>query len=271
MTTAASDTSVLHPRSRAGQMVMLRRQGWNLDEIAERFDVSRERVRQILGAHGGPDSRDVAAARRRRVQQEAEACIDELLALWRAGAQLGSAATALGLQRTAARNAIARSATDDDRAARKASIATARSMGKTYSDHDIIGALSTVAARLGRVPSAKEYGGLARELPGPSLATVLNRMGGWTNALRTAGLIPVSTPARTRPRRWTAEACWAAIRHVVVELGEIPTVVGYDRHAAGRPDLPSSATVRNRLGRWSTITTQLAAERQPASDTSIRL
>ena len=70
---------------------MLRRQGWNLDQIAERFDVSRERVRQILGAHGGPDSRDVAAARRRRVQQEAEACIDELLALWRAGEQLGTA------------------------------------------------------------------------------------------------------------------------------------------------------------------------------------
>ena len=47
----------------------------------------------------------------------------------------------------------------------------------------------------------------------------------------------------------------------VAELGEIPTVLSYERHAADRADLPSSATLRNRLGRWSAITTQLAAER----------
>jgi hypothetical protein len=39
-------------------------------------------------------------------------------------------------------------------------------------------------------------------------------------------------------------------------------VLAYERHAAGRPELPSSATVRNRLGRWSSISTQLAAQRE---------
>jgi len=33
-----------------------------------------------------------------------------------------------------------------------------------------------------------------------------------------------------------------------------------ERHATTREDLPSSATLRNRLGRWSAITTRLAAE-----------
>ena len=47
---------------------------------------------------------------------------------------------------------------------------------------------------------------------------------------------------------------------LVSELGEIPTVLSYERHAATREDLPSSATLRNRLGRWSAITTRLAAE-----------
>jgi hypothetical protein len=41
-------------------------------------------------------------------------------------------------------------------------------------------------------------------------------------------------------------------------------VLSYERHAAGRRDLPSSATLRNRLGRWSAITAQLAAERELA-------
>jgi hypothetical protein len=263
---AACDDCTLAPGSlqRVRQMAALREQGWSLDEIALRFDVSRERVRQILRAHGGPDSQDVAEARRRRAEQEVEARIDELLALWRAGEEPGSAASAMGLQAAACRSTIARFATEVDRAARKASIAGARAASKTYSDRDIIVALTSVASRLGRVPSAKEYGALARELEYPSLPTVLNRMGGWTDAVRAADLTPVSTPARKRPRRWTVEACWNALREVVAELGEIPSVVGYERHAAARENLPSSATVRNRLGLWSAITTQLAAERELA-------
>jgi hypothetical protein len=257
-------------------MVTLRRQGSSLEEIAVRFGVSRERVRQILGAHGGPASHDVAEARRRRAQQQAETHIGELLVLWRAGAQLGSAAGALGLQRAAARHALARFATDRDRAARRASLGGARARGKTYSDRDIMVALTSVAGRLGRVPTAKEYGALARELAYPSVATVVNRMGGWTSAVCAAGLVPASTPGRACSRRWTAQACWTAVRQVVAELGDIPTVAGYDRHAAGRADLPSSATVRNRLGRWSAITTQLAGNqtlpvaRQGAAMTSSR-
>ena len=69
------------------QMRALREQGLSLDEIALRFGVSRERVRQILRAHGAPDPDVVADARRRRASQLAEARVDELLALWRAGAR----------------------------------------------------------------------------------------------------------------------------------------------------------------------------------------
>jgi hypothetical protein len=78
-------------------------------------------------------------------------------------------------------------------------------------------------------------------------------------------MTPLAAPrASTRRRRWTDGACWQALRRVVDELGEIPTVLSYERHAAGRDDLPSSATLRNRLGRWSAITARLAAERELA-------
>ena len=242
-------------------MQALREQGWSLDEIALRFGVSRERVRQIIRAHGGPAPQDIAEARRRRAEALAEARIDELLARWRAGEQPRVAASELGLQAVACRSTIERFATDADRAARKASIAGAR-RAQTYSDRDIILALTSVATRVGRVPSAKEYAAHARKLNYPSLPTVLNRMGGWTQALRATGLEPVTMPGRARTRRWTEDACWAALRSVVAECGEILTVLAYERHAAGRADLPSSATVRNRLGRWSAITAQLAAQRE---------
>ena len=68
-----------------------------------------------------------------------------------------------------------------------------------------------------------------------------------------------------RARRSTEDACWEALARAVEALGEIPSVLAYERHAAGRAELPSSATVRNRLGRWSAITTQLAAQRELAA------
>jgi len=262
---AACDECQLVPGSlqRVRQMQSLREQGWSLDEIALRFGVSRERVRQILRAHGGPDPQDIADARRRRAEGHAEQRIDELLDLWRRGEQPRRAADKLGLQAAACRSTIERFATDVDRAARRASMAGARRV-QTYSDRDIIVALTSVATRVGRVPSAKEYATHARDLNYPSLPTILNRMGGWAHALRAAGMEPIGGTRRKRRRRWTEEACWAALRRVCDELGEIPTVLSYERHAAGRKELPSAATLRNRLGRWSSIATQLAAQRELA-------
>ncbi len=253
--------------ARMRQMRALRERGYSLDEIALQFGVSRERVRQILRAYGAPDPELVADARRRRASEQAEARVDELLAMWRSGTEAGSAAATLGLQGAACRSTIARFATEVDRAARKASLSGVRG-AKTYSERDILVALRAVAAGLGRVPSAKEYALLARGLELPSLPTVLNRLGGWTRAVQAAGLTPIAAASESaRRRRWTDSACWAALRRVVEELDEVPTVLSYERHAAGRHDLPSSATLRNRLGRWSAISAQLAAERELATYT----
>jgi hypothetical protein len=195
-------------------MVALREEGWSLDEIGTSFEISRERVRQILRAHGGPDRQDVAEARRRRDEQLVEARVDELLALWRAGDSPREAAGKLGLRAAACTRTIERFATDVDRAARRAGMARAR-------------------------------GVVAESLDDPE-------------------------PARTRRLRWTDTACWEALGQAVDALGEVPTVLAYERYAAGRSNLPSSATIRNRLGRWSSLSTRLAAERELAEQSQLR-
>ena len=256
-----TERQTANPHQRAREMAALRQQGLSLDEVARRYGVSRERVRQILQVHGGPARREVISARHRRAEEQLTAHADELLALWRGGAQLRHAAVALGLPLTACRAAITRLATERDCVQRRASLASSRVIVTTYSDADIIRAVRGLAAGLQRVPSAADYAPVGREPGYPSLATVINRMDGWSNAVRAAGLTEVATPERARARRWTEEACWTALRRVAAELGEIPTIARYDRHATGRTGLPSSATLRNRLGRWSVITTQLAIER----------
>lgn len=243
---AAGTNCTLLPGSlqRVRQMAALRERGWSLDEIAARFEVSRERVRQILRAYGGPDRPEVVEARRRRTEQLAEARIDELLALWRAGEEPGAIASRLGLPAIACRGVIERFTTEVDRVARRAALAGARA-APTYSDEDIVGALTSAAARLGRAPSPKAYAAVARDEGLPSVPTILNRMGGWSNALARAGLR--TGVASSRRPRWTEDACWAALRRATDELGEIPTVLAYERLAAGRGDLPSAARAAGRL------------------------
>jgi uncharacterized protein (DUF433 family) len=250
-------------------MARMREQGLTLDQIAASYGVSRERVRQLLGAHDLPAADELAHARRRRAEERALARMDDLLERWRSGEAVAAIARALGLQAAPSRRVIAGCATDADRATRRASLAAARTRARTYSDADIVRALNTVAAHLGRTPHAKEYAELSRELGCPSLPTVLNRMGGWSAALQAAGLSAARAPSHPRARRWTADACWVALRLAVAELGAMPTVAAYDRYARGRNDLPSAATVRNRVGRWSTITTQLMRERDRAA-TAVR-
>ncbi|HWH11922.1 MAG TPA: hypothetical protein VG165_12395 [Solirubrobacteraceae bacterium] len=240
-------------------MALLRADGLRLHEIAQRYGVSGARVGQILQAHGGPDARQAAAGRRNRAEQDAAARVGELLAIWRSGEPLGAAAEALGLEPLACAATITRLASDADRTSRRANIAHARRGRPTYSDRDIHEALGYAAVRVGRTPSRKQYADVARELGFASLPTVLNRMGSWRAAVSAAGLTPRAR-SRSPTRRWTEEACWEALRTVVDEAGEIPSMQGYDRLAAGRVDLPSSATIRNRLGRWSAVITQLAAD-----------
>jgi len=208
---------------RALEMAALREEGSSLNEIAAHFMVSRERVRQILLAHGGPDRREAAEARRRRAEQLAESRIDELLALWRTGGDPAGVGEQRGLQPSACRSVIERFATDVDRAARRASMADAR-VSATYSDSDIVLALRAVAQRLGDVPTGKQYAVLARGMRLPSLATVANRMGSWSDAVASAGLRPATVPG-SYPRRWTSDACWEALRRAVEELGTVPSVL----------------------------------------------
>ncbi len=218
---AAYPDHTLAPGSlqRVLRMAALRADGRSLDEIAARFGVSRERVRQILRAQGRePGPHEVAAARRRRAEEQAEDHVDELLVSWRAGDDPTLLADRLDLHPGACRSTIERFATAVDRAARRSSLARR-------------GAATTIAA-------------------------------GWQ-----AG----NATTRARQRRWTADACWEALVRAANELGEAPSVLAYERYAAGRDDLPSSATVRNRLGRWSSLTARLTAQRELAEQSQTRV
>lgn len=55
-------------------------------------------------------------------------------------------------------------------------------------------------------------------------------------------------------RYWTEDRCWAALVQLAKQYGgRLMSSTRYQKLAPTRKDLPSFATVRNRLGRWSTV------------------
>lgn len=123
------------PDERAQEMWRLRlEEGLTLRSIGERFDVSPERVRQVLNRH----ARQAAACGKQRISMRAmsrkatevrqarelalaQARTSEVLAAWREAQEPWQIARALGLRWTSVTQVIRACASDADRAARRAS------------------------------------------------------------------------------------------------------------------------------------------------------
>jgi hypothetical protein len=146
--------------------------------------------------------------------------------------------------------------------ARRSVTESRRRYAALYKDEDLIGSLRRLGDDLGRAPSCAEYDRWARSADGsPSSATMVQRFDGWLNALNAAGL----SERRSTPRRWTREACEEAVEAIVSETGGWPTADAYRVLSAAREDMPSHATLRNRLGRWSQIGRSALAARGSGS------
>lgn len=251
--------------SREQQILALRREGYSLAAIGRRFGVSRQRVDQIVRAAGGVEvagelsrARRAGAVRARRALHVrlARERSGEILERYRGGVDPQAIATELGLQHKVVRGLIAGVRTESDRAAR--ATAQQRAGRPRFSDGELGEGLWLVAGRVGRAPTCGEYERLARELGLASLATVCMRFGGWNRALRAAGLETRTAPVRRG--RWSVAACWRALESVSDQLGDPPRIGRYAELAAVRDDLPSAATVRQRLGLWSEIAAVLVEQ-----------
>ena len=240
----------------------MRADGCSLAEIGRRFGVSRQRVDQILrragvAQAGTARSRAVrtahAAAVREQHTKQAGEHSGEILKRYCRGQDPQAIARELQLQREVVKRLIVRSATDADRAVRRKTLQ--QPTEPKYSDAELVRGVALVASRLGHTPTCGEYERAARELGLACVATVYQRSGTWTRALRAAGLEP--RPRTVTPPRWDAAACWQAVRSVADQLGDPPRYHRYAQLAAERDDLPSAPTVRQRLGLWHEIAEQL--------------
>ena len=244
--------------ARDAAIVLARGRGDTLGEIAARFGLSIERVRQIVAVAGTVDRRASRHARSVRDRAAAQERAGEMLAAWRVGAGYGAIAAELGVSRACVEAVLKAQATAIDRLARRRTLAAGREGGaRRHTDAQLLEAVQEAARCAGGVPTGKRYEEIARAQGLPSLSTIENRLGGWNAALRAAGFTPCSHGRASYTVRWGEDGCLEAARRAADELGCIPSLREYELLSHGRNDLPSAATLRKRLGSWSQLTMRL--------------
>lgn len=239
------------PATREQRMIEMRLEGATLSAIGDEYGLSRERVRQIIRAEGGPSPKDVRArvaarslAREEEFRSEVEAALHELLATQ--GAQsVPEAAIATGLSEAT----VLRFWPED---AGHLRIRPAGRASQTWTDEQILEAIRSAAIYEYPLTSSA-YSELVRcgEVKGASLPRVNQRFGGWIAACELAGVEPGHTSRPAYESRWTDAELLAYVREYLVDPSWPSSAHRFDvwrRQVA--PDAPSFQTVRNRVGTW---------------------
>ena len=238
------------PEERAERMSRMRAQGASLQEIAQVFSLTRERVRQIIRDAGGPSREEAAAARRAKVEETRDALREEALqdALSHPGSSAEDVAERLGSTAYDVRAALG------DCAPRV--LVNTHRPPIVFTDEEILEHLLRAVAVAGSPLTVRMYDDVRGEFGGASSPLVLQRFGTWREACMRAGVTPGQPLRSSYKRRWTQAQM---VEHVAAYLsrdGSRGSFADYEAWARTAPDAPSGQTIRTQLGSWSKAKTK---------------
>jgi len=229
-------------------------EGQTLEQIGSQYNITRERVRQILAAQNvrrhTPGSR--AALTKETFMNENGQAIDE------AFDRLRSVRLVIDeLKGTPA--GVAAWITDRLKERKNESIVW-NSAEKVWSNDQLLDVLRKAHGDIGDGMSASGYNKWRMSSSTTSYPThtmISWRFNTWNEALKEAGL-PVNQPNRTYSRTWTVDDVFAAVANYMAEerlRNTRPTFSGYEAYAKQRKgEVPSGAYIRCLTGlSWSEI------------------
>lgn len=244
-------TSTPMASSRDSEILQQRESGKTLDEIGTEFGITRERVRQIVKASGGPTPSELKRKKELRRIQEEKALTRQIRShLDQFGPHTAKeVAEALNLTE----NRI-RAHWPSDRRHLRLQYQTSDSR-KHWTNGQIILAIQE-AATFEFPLTGTTYSELIHlgEVSGPSLALIHKRFNGWIKACNEAGVESKSAPRGTYQSKWTDDDLLSFTREYLLDSSHPGTADGYIQwRKKERVEAPSLPTLRNRLGTWNAI------------------
>jgi hypothetical protein len=226
--------------------------GATLAAIAADYGLTRERVRQILRRHGGPDAQAARHARDdARTAADDQLRSDILTSLdKRPGQARGDVAAHFSIPEHEVSRLLG------DAASRL--LIRRQPVESQFADAEICDLLAYIAQEEGEPLSADTYDSVYLEYGGPTSGRILQRFGTWNNACRAAGL-ETNHGRPNYSKRWTESDLVEAVAAYLQSPGNKGTYSGYDAWARLTPNAPSAQTVRNGLGPWSDAKTSAQA------------
>lgn len=112
-----------------------------------------------------------------------------------------------------------------------------RGLKKKYSKDELIQQVCVIASKLGRNPTAEEFGADPHTA---SVNTVANYFGSWNEFLEEASLIPTK-------RNYTEKDLIRQLQSQIEKLGRVPTLNEFNRN----PETACTRTIRKYFGNWS--------------------
>jgi hypothetical protein len=233
--------------AREDEMVALHESGMSLRRIGAQFDLSGERVRQILQARG------INTERRATVTERTENLDDAIRRMIESGReenrQYSASEIAAALGSTTTRVSSRVRALD---LAGWVVYPVANQKKRVYSDEDILGALKDTATALGVTRlSAKAYAAHRKmnpDLDHPSESLIIRRYPSWSDACVTAGLEPHEERPGGYVRRFSDEMLADSVADYIEECvsqSVRPTARGYTDWARDNHRLAFSTIALN--------------------------
>ena len=240
------------PSSRDKAILAMRMEGKTLEEIGLSFDLTRERVRQII-LKFGPDLTfpDITEMRRKEKEDELRGIAIEISANWKSYRKYDFAKLAKEYNLTVA--IIRQIVTKVQHAYLSAN--EEPHIEKQWTTEDCIEVLKE-AATFAFPLTVLEYRKLieSNSISGPTLPIFYSRFGSWADACAAAG-VEAGNAMREYDSIWSDSDLVRIVRQFLWETREASwSIQNYDNWRAGHESqFPSTGSLRNRLGTWSEI------------------
>lgn len=215
--------------------------GEDFTSISKSFEVTRERIRQIVERDLGKSGADLLGERR-SVRLESKQQQALTVAAQRPEATCAQIAEGSGLRINQVEDLLG--------IAEAARRRPARLLREATSTDDMLAGLRHVAALPGGQPLTGPFYDAHRPAGAVSSTRITQVFDTWSSGCLAAGVVPQAAVRTDYTRRWDRTVCLGFVADYLTSCAERPSFARFRTWIRAQDDAPSAETVRLRCGKW---------------------